>query len=153
MMQSVYLARREVIRALRGKVTTRNRSIPMAMLVKTLAETDRCCMKSTMGHMGLENIHVRVMTKVNVKGMQIKAMIRSDTARLIRNGLMSVRHLLPLVKTMTTRMFPTMEKMMVKVYSNIKPVLASWDKIGSMSKEVMLERFPAELTFVLFQLT
>ena len=109
-----------VIRDLRGKVTTQNLSIPMAMLVHTLAVTETVCMKRTIGHMGAENIQLDNMVMVKVKGIQNTAMIRSATARLMRKPLRSVLERLPRVKTSMTSVLPTTAKSVVNVYNMIR---------------------------------
>ncbi|VDH92083.1 Hypothetical predicted protein [Mytilus galloprovincialis] len=102
-------------------MTTRNLSIPIAILVKTLAATDNIWIKRTNGQNTSENIHVRNIASAKVKGMQNAAIKRSASARLIRKGLKSVLDLLPFLKTITTNMLPTRESRVVKEYRTINP--------------------------------
>ena len=53
-----YFALLFVNRDLKGKDTARNLSIPIAIFVNTLPETENNCTNSTIGHIGFENIHV-----------------------------------------------------------------------------------------------
>lgn len=124
-----YLALSFVTLDLKGNITARNLSIPMAIFVKTLPATDRNCINKTKGHIGFENIHVFNSTGVNEKGIQKTAIIRSAMARLIKKGLRSVRDRRPRTKTNTTKALPAIDKIMVKEYITMNPICESFGKV------------------------
>ncbi|KAL3875588.1 hypothetical protein ACJMK2_033525 [Sinanodonta woodiana] len=117
---------------LKGNATAINLSIPIAMFVKTLPTTDRSCINKTIGHMGFENIQFLSISEIKVKGIQNSAIIKSATARLIKNGRRSVLERLPRAKTKTTNKFPTMERSAVSEYNTINPACDSDDRANEL---------------------
>ena len=119
----------------------------MAIFVKTLAATEIIWTQRTIGHISSGKIHVLNTASAKVNGIQNNAIKRSAIARLIRNGRKSVRDRFPFLNTMTTRIFPIIDNVVVNEYKISSTVSVDSSNFGSKNslfwKDTFLEIFPA----------
>ena len=94
--------------------------------------------------MAAPNIQSCSMVVVNVNGMQKMAMVRSATARLMRNALRSVRDLRPTVRTAMTIVFPVTASIVVVVYSAYSTYWCSSGRPGSCGSAAVDDSLNAE---------
>ena len=103
--------------------------------------SDETWRKRTMVHMAAPNIQWCSMVVVKVNGMQKIAMVRSATARLMRNARRSVRDRRPTSSTMMTITLPVTARTVVDVYRAISTYWCSSGRPGSWSCEAVVESF------------
>ena len=98
-----------------------------------------------MVHMAAPKIQSCCMVAVNVNGIQKIAMVRSATARLMRNALRSVRDRRPTASTTITTTLPVTASTAVVVYRAISTYWCSSGRPGSWDSDAVDDSLNAEV--------